>query len=48
MGMRKYQRSIAKANMERAGMKKVNRIVESKKDDKKRSLFAKKWRAFSE
>lgn len=48
MSMRKYLRSIAKANMERAGMKKVNRIAPSKQDDKNRSTFAKKWRKFAD
>ncbi len=52
MSQRKYRRQIAKANMERAGMKHFNkqfsvrRYPNGKEEVIKQSMFSRKWKKF--
>lgn len=44
--MRKIKRSIARANMIRAGYEHINRKVAVEGEKKKRSAFSRHWREF--
>lgn len=44
---RKLARSVARANMADAGMRKINRKYAAGPEDKKQSVFSQNWREYA-